>query len=181
MGDLDRLALADNRANVALLVALDAAVPLWMLELARMPRGQRDHDRQVWARQAAGIVASRGDQLMYATKRRRPTTGTCLHCGQTIRPDDRYQSTWIHDGDARGVRCDPDALAKWRAKTTAPHGSVAEPVDDGGGTADTFNHLARGLAALAYQPGGVDFAGRHWCADHRACQAAATEAEARHA
>jgi hypothetical protein len=27
-----------------------------------------------------------------------------------------------------------------------------------------FNHLARGIAALAFHPGGVTFAGRHWCA-----------------
>lgn len=33
-----------------------------------------------------------------------------------------------------------------------------------GQTGTTFNHLARGLAALAFHPGGVRFAGRHWCA-----------------
>jgi hypothetical protein len=33
-----------------------------------------------------------------------------------------------------------------------------------GQTGQTFNHLARGLAALAFHPGGVRFAGRHWCA-----------------
>lgn len=30
-------------------------------------------------------------------------------------------------------------------------------------TAETFNALARGLAVGAYQPGGVTFAGAHWC------------------
>jgi len=29
--------------------------------------------------------------------------------------------------------------------------------------AETFNYLASALAALAYSPGGVSFAGRHWC------------------
>ena len=29
--------------------------------------------------------------------------------------------------------------------------------------AETFNYLASALAALAYGPGGVSFAGRHWC------------------
>jgi hypothetical protein len=41
-----------------------------------------------------------------------------------------------------------------------------------GEAANVFNHLARGLAALAYQPGGVAFAGIHWCTAHpggRAC------------
>lgn len=40
-----------------------------------------------------------------------------------------------------------------------------------GGAARVFNALAQGLAALAYCPGGVTFAGRHWCADRCACPA----------
>lgn len=36
--------------------------------------------------------------------------------------------------------------------------------------------LIRVLAALAYQPGGVDFMGHHWCADHAECEAAKAEA-----
>lgn len=35
-----------------------------------------------------------------------------------------------------------------------------------GEAASVFNHLARGLAALAHAPGGVLFAGRHWCLTH---------------
>ena len=39
-----------------------------------------------------------------------------------------------------------------------------------GGTASAFNHLARGLAALAFAEGGVTFAGWHWCAEpHLRC------------
>jgi hypothetical protein len=30
-------------------------------------------------------------------------------------------------------------------------------------TAAAFNRLAEGIAALAFQPGGVVFAGHHWC------------------
>jgi hypothetical protein len=37
-------------------------------------------------------------------------------------------------------------------------------VGDEVSTATTFNHLARGLAALAMAPGGVRFLGTHWCA-----------------
>jgi hypothetical protein len=57
-----------------------------------------------------------------------------------------------------------------------------------GQTGQTFNHLARGLAALAFHPGGVRFAGRHWCAlehhhdvagvDEPSCTEAAYAAEA---
>lgn len=43
-----------------------------------------------------------------------------------------------------------------------------------GDVAHAFKWLATGLAAAAYQPGGVTFAGRHWCTDHAACVDAAT-------
>lgn len=45
-----------------------------------------------------------------------------------------------------------------------------------GEAADVFNHLARGVAAAAYTPGGVTFAGIHWCADHSECESAARAA-----
>ena len=35
-----------------------------------------------------------------------------------------------------------------------------------GEAAHVFNHLARALAALAHTPGGVSFAGTHWCVQH---------------
>lgn len=41
-----------------------------------------------------------------------------------------------------------------------------------------FGALARVLAAMAYQPGGVTVFGQHWCTDHDACKAAAVEAAA---
>jgi hypothetical protein len=41
-----------------------------------------------------------------------------------------------------------------------------------GDCAKAFNALAEGLATGAYQPGGVTFAGQHWCTDHAACLAA---------
>lgn len=36
-----------------------------------------------------------------------------------------------------------------------------------GKAAEVFNALAEGIACAAYLPGGIDFAGRHWCADHQ--------------
>jgi DNA-directed RNA polymerase specialized sigma24 family protein len=52
---------------------------------------------------------------------------------------------------------------------------LTKPHKGEGGTADTFNHLARGLAALAFQPGGVRFNGTLWCAEHAPWGAAAGE------
>ena len=40
-----------------------------------------------------------------------------------------------------------------------------------GETAAAFNHLARGLACMAYLPGGVTYHGTHFCTDHPACEA----------
>lgn len=35
-----------------------------------------------------------------------------------------------------------------------------------GEAAEVFGHMARGLAALAHNPGGILFAGTHWCIEH---------------
>ncbi len=45
-----------------------------------------------------------------------------------------------------------------------------------GRVARAFNALAEGLACAAYLPGGVTFAGRHWCTNHQACLDAETAA-----
>lgn len=41
-----------------------------------------------------------------------------------------------------------------------------------GSAAQAFNAMAKGLAALAYAPGGVTFCGIHWCTDHAICEQA---------
>lgn len=46
----------------------------------------------------------------------------------------------------------------------------------GGETATAFAALARGLAACAYQPGGVTFMGLHWCVNHDECNEASKPA-----
>lgn len=43
-----------------------------------------------------------------------------------------------------------------------------------GAAASVFNDLARGLAVLAHAPGGVLFAGVHWCLEHPGGKAADT-------
>ena len=42
-----------------------------------------------------------------------------------------------------------------------------------GKAAEVFNALAEGIACAAYQPGGITFAGRHWCMNHVQCEEAA--------
>lgn len=96
------------QANAPLVIGLEAAVPLLILELARLDPALRDQTRVWWAADAANEVASRGDALQYGSKK-------------------------------------PGEAAK------------------------VFTSLAKGLAAGAYQPGGVTVFGRHWCADHAAC------------
>ena len=41
-----------------------------------------------------------------------------------------------------------------------------------GEAAQAFGHLARAVAVGALLPGGITFAGRHWCTDHAACRTA---------
>ena len=88
----------------ALIPTLEVAVPLRIAELARQNDEQRGRTMRAWAANAADVIASRGDQLMFRSK--------------------------PHKGE--------------------------------GGTADTFNDLARALAVGAFVPGGVTFAGMHW-------------------
>lgn len=101
--------------NPALTIGLQAAVPLWILQLSQLAPDHRDHVRQRWAEEAAEQVAYRGDTLQYGSKKR---------------------------GEAAAV----------------------------------FNALARGLAAGAYQPGGIAAFGEHWCVNHGECVAADRDA-----
>jgi len=71
------------------------------------------------------------------------------------------------------------ARAKRCGATVAERGDVLQfGGSKPGKAAEVFNALAEGLACAAYQPGGITFAGRHWCTDHAACLAAESAAEA---
>lgn len=56
--------------------------------------------------------------------------------------------------------------AREAAGVVAHQGDMLQFGGKPGQAAMVFNHLARGLAALAHQPGGVSFAGTHWCVEH---------------
>lgn len=68
----------------------------------------------------------------------------------------------------------------WAAAAVEPIVSRGDALQYGGkrgAAADVFNHLARGLAALAWSPGGVLFADIHWCSGtHQAGVACSTTA-----
>lgn len=60
-------------------------------------------------------------------------------------------------------------LQAWRAGAADAIGSRGDALQFGGkkgAAASVFNDLARGLAVLAHAPGGVLFAGLHWCLEH---------------
>jgi hypothetical protein len=63
-------------------------------------------------------------------------------------------------------------IAKRCGQHVAEHGDSLMFGGKKGRAAAAFNALAEGLAVAAYQPGGVSFAGRHWCTDHQACERA---------
>ena len=64
------------------------------------------------------------------------------------------------------------SLAREDAAQIAAHGDALMFRSKKGETARSFNALARGLAIGAYQPGGITFAGQHWCTDHDVCTGA---------
>lgn len=71
-------------------------------------------------------------------------------------------------GEIARLRLLPLSQAVEVARASAQ--TVAESADEllfgGKRAAATFAALARGLAALSFAPGGVVFAGMHWCAVH---------------
>lgn len=102
---LNPLSLADD---ITLTESLRFAVPLHLADLLARPPVRRESTARWWAKEAATVVGSGGDQLMF-------------------------------------VKPDPSARTR---KTVA----------------NTFDHLARGLAAaVVLNPPGVTFAGLHWC------------------
>lgn len=60
--------------------------------------------------------------------------------------------------------------AAWAANAVDEIASRGDVLQYGGGkrgeAAEVFGHLARALAAGAMVPGGVTFAGLHWCVEH---------------
>ena len=73
----------------------------------------------------------------------------------------------------------------WASDAATEVGSKGDVLQYGsrrrGKAAQVFNHLARGLAASAFQPGGITFAGQHWCTEHAVCEGADAEVSARRA
>jgi hypothetical protein len=64
------------------------------------------------------------------------------------------------------------ALAAECGQYIAEHGDDLMFRGRKGAAAKAFTMLAHGLACAAFQPGGIDFAGMHFCADHGACTGA---------
>jgi hypothetical protein len=71
------------------------------------------------------------------------------------------------------------AWASESAQHVAERGDALQFGGKRGSAAAVFNSLARGLAAAAYQSGGITFAGVHWCMNHTECEEAEREAAAR--
>lgn len=55
------------------------------------------------------------------------------------------------------------AMATESARVLADEGPLPQPGGEPAGTARTVTHLARMIAIAALGPGGITFAGMHWC------------------
>lgn len=94
--------------------------------------------RQVIASRAAKVIAAQGDTLMFGSRH------AFGHGAREMA---------AHQKHARGI----DLAGKCRVCTAGQASYSAGEV---------FNELAKGLALLAYQPGGVRFRSLSWCAAH---------------
>lgn len=132
--------------------ALRFAVPLHITEVKDLPF----RERYRLAAQAADAVASQGDTLLYGSKSTR--------FGNGARELARHQA----HGDAKTGEC-----ATCTKRDDQPHCCMRRFHSRCGtclrgqvtySAGEVFNFLARGLAIAACQPGGVTWAGMHWCA-----------------
>lgn len=146
--------------NTLLAVALEAAVPAHIADVRDLPFVER----QRTALRAALVVASQGDTLQYGGTHKFghgaketaahdaagkcPGTGEHCACARVTDQETRQQQ------QESCTRCaNPKCWCHIRGEASWSAGEV-------------FNFLARGLAVLACQPGGVTFHGLHWCAAH---------------
>lgn len=132
-------------ANRELLAdTLSFAVPFHMPGAARMTLRERGRI----ARKAAAAAGHQGDSLMF---------GTGVKPGTAAREAERHRLHAFRVNDA-------NRMEYGRTRGICLRG---QPSYTAGGL---FDLLARGLACAAIEPGGVSFAGRHWCAaPHDGC------------
>src|SRR5262249_1377811 len=114
-------AMASSLADSILVISLEAAVPLWMAEFARLGPDQRRQS----AAEAAEVIASQGHTLQY---------GSVRQFGHGARQMDRHLAGARRDRKCGEVGC-------WCNHSGQPAYSAGE----------VFNFLARGLACAAYQ------------------------------
>jgi hypothetical protein len=103
-------------------------------------------------------------------------------------PADPLLTAALHRAIPAALACLADLPADARAKQFEQwHADAVEHLTKRGDVvryggrdvADIFVRLVRGLAVLAYAPGGVTAFGHHWCTDHNVCDQAAREATER--
>jgi|SRR5450755_600566 hypothetical protein len=144
------------RDNAALTVTLELAVPLRIAEVIDLPFAER---RRI-AEEAGTVVAAQGDTLQY---------GSSDKFGAGAKERRRHEA----HGNARAAECEDCHRTQNQPRCCMRRFSgkcrvclTGQPSYSAG---EVFNFLARGLAVAACQPGGVTFAGLHWCAYPHPC------------
>lgn len=133
----------------ALIVTLELAVPLQLAAIAGLPFAER---RRI-ARESARVIGTQGDTLMFGSQAKFGHGGAEMTAHRLHAP---CVTPATRDEYIRKCR----VCARGQASYSA---------------GEVFNFLARGLAVLACQPGGVTYAGRHWCASpHPGCPRSAS-------
>jgi len=138
------MSLAQDEALVEILAL---AVPFRVLDVRRMPAWRR---RQI-ASEAARIVGHQGNSLMFGAPR-------------AFGHGDAQRTAHVTGRHADYRRKNPDDLDPFPGCQVCVTG---QPEYSPG---EVFNQLVTGLACAALLPGGVSFAGLHWCtAPHAGC------------
>lgn len=138
----------DNTATKPELGLLLLAVPIAIQDTVQRLDTE---DRLALARECGQVIASQGDTLQYGGKAK---------FGNGAKELARHRSgprCKVKDCKCKGAGClHKKCYCHVRGEPSYSAGEV-------------FNFLASGLACAAFQPGGVNFAGMHFCTDHDVC------------
>ena len=143
-------AFDDEAFGWALAESLAFAVPMHLAEVRLLPF----RSRQRIASEAASVVGGQGDTLMY---------GSSAKFGSGAGEMRRHR---LH-GSAKTAECgscEDNGKTRCCMRRFISKCHVCARGQATWSAGEVFNHLARGLAVAACQPGGVTFSGLHWCA-----------------
>ena len=131
---------------------LEFAVPLHMADVRHLPF----RERYRLAAEAVTVVASQGDTLQYGSK--------ATEFGDGAREMRKHRDHGTAKDETCGTCAEGKTAARCCLRRFRDRCGVCLRGQAQYSAGEVFNFLARGLAVLGCQPGGVTWRGLHWCA-----------------